>query len=60
MFYTKEVLYIRGSIIANYIDDEYRRRKFYENKKRQKCIIDEKRQCEKCKYLNICEDKDEI
>jgi radical SAM protein with 4Fe4S-binding SPASM domain len=51
---------MRGSIIANYIDDEYRRRKFYENKKRQKCIIDEKRQCEKCKYLNICEDKDEI
>lgn len=42
---------MRGSIIANYIDDEYRRRKFYENKKRQ---------CDKCKYLNICEDKDEI
>lgn len=50
---------MRGSIIANYIDSEYRRRKFYENKKRQKCIVDEKRQCEKCKYLNICEDKDE-
>nr|DAF33174.1 MAG TPA: hypothetical protein [Caudoviricetes sp.] len=51
---------MRGSIIANYIDNEYRRRKFYENKKRQKCIVDEKRQCDKCKYFNICEDKDEI
>ena len=38
---------MRGSIIANYIDNEYRRRKFYENKKRPRCIVDEKRQCDK-------------
>ena len=47
---------MRGSIIASYIDEEYKIRKAYANKKRQKCVVEGKIQCEKCAYLEICAD----
>lgn len=31
---------MRGSIIASYIDEEYKLRKAYANKKRQKCVVE--------------------
>lgn len=36
---------MRGSIIASYIDEEYKKKKAYTNKKRQKCV-----------YFEICAD----
>ncbi len=50
---------MRGSIIASYIDEEYKKKKAYTNKKRQKCVVEGKKQCEKCEYKPICEDKEE-
>lgn len=47
---------MRGSIIASYIDEEYKLRKVYANKKRQKCVVEGERQCEKCTYFEICAD----
>lgn len=47
---------MRGSIIASYIDEEYKTRKAYENKKRQKCVVEGEKQCEKCVYFEICAD----
>lgn len=47
---------MRGSIIASYIDEEYKLRKAYANKKRQKCIVEGEKQCEKCAYFEICVD----
>lgn len=49
---------MRGSIIAGYIDNEYRRKKMFEKKKRQKCIIDEEKKCNICEYKPICEDRE--
>ena len=46
----------KGSYIAEAIEREMRREKYYKFKKRQKCIIDEKKQCDVCKFLKICED----
>lgn len=47
---------MRGSIIASYIDEEYKIRKAYANKKRQKCVVKGEKQCEKCAYFEICAD----
>lgn len=47
---------MRGSIIASYIDEEYKLRKAYANKKRQKCVVEGEKQCEKCVYFEICVD----
>lgn len=52
-----------GSFIASQIADEivreYKLKKYYENKKRKKCILDEKKQCDKCNYSKICIEKEE-
>lgn len=52
-----EVLYMknRGSIIASYIERDYRIKKAYEKKKRVNCIM---KPCEKCEYEKVCEDKE--
>lgn len=42
---------MRGSIIASYIDEEYKIRKAYENKKRQKCVVEGKKQF--CRWCSI-------
>ncbi len=34
---------------------EYKLKKYYTNKKRKQCIVDEKKQCDKCNYSEICE-----
>lgn len=47
---------MKGSIIASYIDEEYKKKKAYTNKKRQKCVVEGKIQCEKCAYFEICAD----
>ena len=31
-------------------------RKAYANKKRQKCVVEGEKQCEKCAYFEICAD----
>ena len=46
----------RGSIIASYIERDYKIKKAYEKKKRVNCIY---KPCEKCEYERICEDKDD-
>lgn len=50
---------MRGSIIASYIDEEYKIRKAYANNKRQKCVVEGEKQCEKCTYFEICADIEE-
>lgn len=47
---------MNGSYIAEAIEREMKRNKYYKNKKRAKCIVDEKKQCYVCKYRRICED----
>lgn len=48
---------MRGSIIAAQIIQEQRREEAYRNKAiRMQCIIDNKKQCDKCKYKGVCED----
>lgn len=51
---------MRGSAIAREIDREYRIKKAFEKKQRQKCIIDQEKKCNICKYQQICEDKEEF
>ena len=46
----------KGSYIASYIDREYRTQKMYEKRKRANC---KEKDCSKCQYEQICEDKDE-
>ena len=46
----------KGSIIANYIDQEYRMKKSYAKKKRANCMM---QSCDKCQYEQICEDKND-
>lgn len=43
---------MKGSILASEIDEEYRRRKYYENKSRKEKCKD--RQCKECNYKKIC------
>lgn len=47
------------SILAGEIDREYRIKKAFEKKQRQKCIIDKEKKCNICVYQSICEDKEE-
>lgn len=47
---------MRGSKIAEQIAIEMQRQQYYKNKKRAKCIVDKKKQCNVCKYQKICED----
>ena len=44
---------------ADEIDREYKLKKYYTNKKRKQCIVDEKKQCDKCNYSEICIEKEE-
>lgn len=49
----------RGSIIAGEIIEELKREEYYKKKAiRNKCIVDAKKQCNICKYKEICEDKE--
>ena len=45
----------RGSIIASYIEREYKIKQAYEKKRRAKC---KEKPCEKCQYEEICEDRE--
>jgi len=47
---------MRGSRIADAIIREMQRDRFYKDKKKAKCIVDNKKQCTICKYKKICED----
>lgn len=48
---------MRGSRIAEQIEREIQREKYWKNKAtRQKCYIDNEKQCDKCMYKEICED----
>lgn len=48
---------MRGSKIAAQIEADLRREEYWKNKKvRQKCYIDNEKQCDKCMYKQICED----
>lgn len=50
---------MRGSRIAARIEADLRREEFWKNKVvRQKCFIDNEKQCDKCMYREICEDKE--
>lgn len=49
----------RESIIAREIEREYRIKKAFEKKQRQKCIIDKEKKCDACAYQSICEDKED-
>ena len=44
------------SYIAKYIDEEYKRKQFYKNRKRQPCKTKE---CDKCQFNNICRENNE-
>jgi radical SAM protein with 4Fe4S-binding SPASM domain len=46
---------MKGSMLATQIDQEYRRKQWYKNKQRQKCVVDEQKQCSACKYEEVCE-----
>lgn len=49
----------KGSIIAGEIIADWKREEYYKKKaKRNKCIVDAKKQCNICKYKEICEDKE--
>lgn len=47
---------MRGSYIAENIIREMQKEQYYKNKKRAKCIVDQKKQCTICKYQKLCED----
>lgn len=49
-FFTEEKQMSR-SIIADYIDKEYRLKQSYQKKQRQNC---KDKKCDECKYFNIC------
>lgn len=47
-----------GSKIADEIIQEQRREKAFKQKAiRRQCVIDNKKQCDECRYKEICEDK---
>lgn len=50
----------KGSRIASEIIQDMRREEYFKKKyKRNVCMIDNKKQCDKCKYQNYCEDVEE-
>ena len=49
---------MRG-INASYVISEMKKEEYYKKKaQRQKCIIDNEKQCNKCKYEEVCEDNE--
>lgn len=51
----------KGSQIAAEIIADFKREKYFKNKvKRNKYIIDSKKQCNICKYREACEDNIEV
>lgn len=51
------VMRMKGSIVAAQIIDEQRREEAYKKKAiRMQCIVDKKKQCDQCRYKDICED----
>ena len=46
----------KGSKIAMYIERDYKIQQAYERKKRASC---KEKECEKCQYERLCEDKEE-
>lgn len=47
----------KGSIIAREIIQDMKREEYFKKKaKRNVCIINNKRQCDKCKFNEVCED----
>lgn len=49
---------MRG-INASYVISEMKKEEYYKKKvQRQKCIVDNEKQCNKCKYEEVCEDKE--
>lgn len=46
-----------GSYIAAEIDNEYRRKKAYAEKKRANC---KEKNCEQCQYIRICTESERI
>lgn len=52
---------MKGSWIAAQIEADLRRERYWKNKKtRQRCYQDGVKQCDKCMYSNICDDKEEV
>lgn len=50
---------MRGSIIAGQIINDMKREEYYRKKaQRNKCVIDNEKQCIKCKYQEICENSE--
>lgn len=50
---------MKESRIAAQIESDLKREKFYKEKVvRMKCIVDQKKQCDICKYKGICEEKE--
>ena len=41
------------------VEVEYRREQAMKKIKRSKCTIDKTKQCDKCKYFQICTDREE-
>lgn len=48
----------KGSTIAAEIIADWKREEYYKKRiKRNKCIVDSKKQCDICKYKEICEER---
>lgn len=48
----------KGSTIAAEIIADWKREEYYKKKAiRNKCIVDDKKQCNICKYREICEER---
>lgn len=50
---------MRSSRLADRIIQEQRREaSFRKSAIRKECIVDNKKQCDKCRYIDICENKE--
>lgn len=50
---------MHGSWIAKQIEEDLRREKYWKHKAvRRQCYQDRVKQCDKCMYRNICEDRE--
>lgn len=50
---------MKGSRIASEIIADMKREEYFKKKAiRNQCIVDKKKQCDICKYQEICEEKD--
>lgn len=50
---------MKGSRIASMIESEMRREKVYRNKAKKKYCADREKQCDKCGFFSICENREE-